>query len=51
MIKNDEQYNEYLARIYELMQADLLPDSKEYDELDLLANLVIDYEKIHFPLK
>ncbi|MDR6809491.1 HTH-type transcriptional regulator/antitoxin HigA [Dyadobacter sp. BE34] len=49
-IKNNEQYEHYLARIYELMQADIAPDSKESDELEVLSILVKDYENVHFPI-
>lgn len=49
-IKNKEQYESYLARIYELMQVDVLPDSSESDELEVLSILVKEYENVHFPI-
>lgn len=49
-IKNNEQYELYLARIYDLMQAEIGPDSKESDELEVLSILVKDYENVHFPI-
>ena len=49
-IKNNEQYDRYLGRIYELTQADMAPDSKESDELEVLSILVKDYENVHFPV-
>src|SRR5687768_3827445 len=49
-IKNNKQHEHYLARIYELMQTDIQPDSKESDELEVLSILVKDYENVHFPI-
>lgn len=49
-IKNDEQYDQALKRIYSLMQLDIVPDSKESDELELLSLVVKDYETVHFPI-
>lgn len=49
-IKNNEQYDRYLARIYDLMQADIEPDSEEADELEVLSILVKEYENVHFPI-
>lgn len=49
-IKNSKQYDLYLGRIYELMQMDLLPDSEESDELEVLSILVKEYESAHFPV-
>ncbi|MCF2490158.1 type II toxin-antitoxin system HigA family antitoxin [Dyadobacter sp. CY347] len=49
-IKNNEQYEEALANIYTLMQMDISADSKESDELEVLAILVKDYEHVHFPI-
>jgi HTH-type transcriptional regulator/antitoxin HigA len=49
-IKNNEQYDEALAHIYALIQTDVLPDTKESDELEVLSILVKDYEHVHFPV-
>ncbi|TLU98290.1 helix-turn-helix domain-containing protein [Dyadobacter luticola] len=49
-IKNDVQYDKSLERIYQLMQTDILPDSAESDELEVLSILVKNYENIHFPV-
>lgn len=49
-IKNNEQYESSLERIYALMQGDIAPDSKESDELEVLSILVKDYEQVHFPV-
>lgn len=50
-IKNDAQYEDTLARIYELMQKNLKPESKESDELEVLSILVKEYELDHYPMK
>ncbi len=49
-IKNDVQYEGALARIYELMQKELKPESKESDELEVLSILVKEYELDHYPM-
>lgn len=46
-IKTSEQHNQYLAKVYELMQIDLKPNSKESDELKGLCILIEAYEKIN----
>ena len=49
-IKNKGQYEEALARIYELMQKNLKPESKESDELEVLSILTKEYELEHHPV-
>ena len=49
-IKNKAQYEDGLARVYELMQTDVKPDSKESDELEVLSILVKEYELDHYPM-
>lgn len=49
-IKNEQQHEETLMRIYVLLQKDLLPDSTESDELENLSILVKEYENVHFAL-
>jgi len=44
LIKNDAQYEDTLARVYELMQLDIQPDTEESDELEILSILVKKYE-------
>jgi len=44
------QYEDNLARVYELMQLDLQPDTKESDELEILSMLVKKYEEEHYPV-
>lgn len=50
-IRTKKEYRAALERIYELMQAELKVNSKEYDELDLLSILVEKYEETHFPIE
>ncbi len=49
-IKNEEQYESYLERIYFLMQNDLKAKSKESNEVEILTILVKNYEDRHFKL-
>ena len=49
-IKTEEQYENYLERIYILMQTDLQVDSKESDELEILSILVKEYEEANYPI-
>ncbi len=48
-IKTPEQHDIALARIYALMQQNVLPATPEGDELEVLAVLVEAYEKKTFP--
>ncbi len=48
-IHNDKDYDEAAARIEKLMDAQ--PESKEFDELDVLSTLVESYEEKHFPME
>ena len=49
-IKNESQYEQSLSRIYSLMQMEIIPDSSQSDELEILSIIVKDYENIHFPI-
>lgn len=49
-IKNSAQYEDALARVYDLMQMDIEPESKESDELEILSILVKEYEVEHYPV-
>lgn len=49
-IKSEEQYENYLGRAYDLMQQEILPNTLESDELELLSILIEDYEKKHYPI-
>lgn len=46
-IQNESKYQAALARIYELMQQKLVPDSAEEKELISLSEAVEAYEAIH----
>ena len=50
-IKTSKQHDKYLARAYELMQMDLVPNSKESDELEVLSILIEAYEKSKYPIE
>ena len=49
-IKNNQQYEDALARAYVLMQKDLKPNSKASDELEVLSILIKEYENQNFPV-
>ena len=48
-VKNKSQYEDALARVYELMQRNLKPESKESDEVEILSILIKEYELLHYP--
>jgi len=48
-IKTEQDYSNTLDRINILM--DSTPDSKEFDELDILTTLVEVYEDIHYKIE
>lgn len=49
-IKNNIQYENMLERVYELMQKDILPDSADSDELEVLSILIKEYENKNYPV-
>ena len=49
-IKTVDQYNQALARVYDLMQTEIKEDSSESDELEILSILVKEYETEHYPI-
>jgi HTH-type transcriptional regulator / antitoxin HigA len=49
-VKNKNQYEDALARVYELMQRNLKPESKESDEVEILSILIKEYELLHYPV-
>jgi len=54
MIKNEKQYNAACARIEELLKVvgnETPTDDKNFIELDLLSDLVADYEEAKYPVK
>ncbi len=50
ILKTEQDLDNALARVYDLMQVDLVPDSTEMDELELLSLLVEHYEDEHYPI-
>lgn len=50
VIKTKKEHAAALERVYELMQADHPSGSPEFEELELLAVLVEEYEDRHYPV-
>jgi len=50
VIKTESEYENALERVYTLMQMDLVDDSPESDELEVLALFIEDYEARHYPI-
>ena len=53
-IKTEQQYEKAMERIEELLLVvnnDTLPNDKNFIELDLLSELVADYEAEHYPVR
>lgn len=53
-IKNEIQYRAALQRIDELLKVvnnETPTDDKNFIELDLISDLVADFEEIHYPIK
>jgi HTH-type transcriptional regulator/antitoxin HigA len=52
LIKTEKDYRKALKRLYELFQVENLTSNSELsDEFDILALLVEDYEKKHYPVE
>lgn len=54
MIKSDKEYKAILERIEELLEVSENienPEAKGFVELNLLSNLVADYEESHYPIQ
>ena len=54
MIKNEKQYSTACERVEELLKVvgnDTPTDDKNFIELDLLSDLVADYEEATYPVK
>ena len=52
--KTEHQYNKAIERIEELLLVvgnETSPDDKNFIELDLLSELVADYEAVHYPVR
>lgn len=50
VLKSEGEYEIALNRLYDLMQADVSPDTPESDEMELLALLIEDFETRHYPV-
>jgi HTH-type transcriptional regulator/antitoxin HigA len=50
VIKNEREYEDALARVYNLMQMDLADDSPELDELEALSLFIEHYEDKCYPI-
>lgn len=50
LIKTEEDHKAFLAEVERLVALDPAPNTPEGDRLELLATLVEDYEKKHFPI-
>ena len=50
VLQNEEEYDVATARIYELMQTEVIPDSEAGQELQLLVLVVEEYENKHYPV-
>jgi HTH-type transcriptional regulator/antitoxin HigA len=50
-IKNKKEHKIALERIYNLMQRDLIADSEEAKELEILSILVEKYEEENYPIE
>lgn len=48
-IENEEEYQKSLKRFEIVFQAD--PGTPEGDEANRLADMIMDYENIHFPIE
>ena len=51
LIKTEEDHKAFLAEVERLVALDPAPDTPEGDRLELLATLVENYEKEHFPIE
>ena len=49
-IKNNQQYEDALERVYMLMQKNIKPGSRQSDELEILSILVKEYENEYYPV-
>ncbi|PVV56291.1 hypothetical protein [Chryseobacterium sp. HMWF035] len=50
-IKTEKQYEEYIERIYVLLQKDIKANSKESNELEVLSILVKKHEEKYYPIE
>jgi HTH-type transcriptional regulator / antitoxin HigA len=50
VLKSETDYEIALNRLCDLIQTDVLPDTPESDEMDLLALVIEDFETRHYPI-
>ena len=50
VLQDEEEYDAATARIYALMRSEIAPDSEQGQELQLLALIVEEYERKHYPI-
>ena len=48
--KSNQEYEQALERIYNLIQKNIKPNSKESDELEILSILIKEYESTVYKL-
>jgi len=49
-IRTKKEYKIAIDRLYSLMQKDIVVNSHEYNEMELLSIIIEDYEKKNFPI-
>jgi HTH-type transcriptional regulator/antitoxin HigA len=49
-IRTEKEYDDALARVYELVQTDIVEGSTISDELEILSLLIKEYELVHYPV-
>lgn len=49
MIKNKKEYHSFIAVLGYLLDGDPKKDTIEGNAIELIATLIEDYEKIHYP--
>ncbi|GAA3978450.1 helix-turn-helix domain-containing protein [Mucilaginibacter dorajii] len=49
-IKTEQEYDDALARVYELMQTKIIEGSANSDELEILSILIKEHELVHYPV-
>jgi HTH-type transcriptional regulator/antitoxin HigA len=49
-IVNEEQYETALERAHRLMQKEIIPNSKEAEELEELTSAIVKYEATNYPI-
>ena len=50
IIRNEIEYDDALAKAYELIQKNIIEESEESNELEILTLLIEHYEKQNYPI-